>query len=228
MLRLLFLYTIFPKSGDFEDFEKLQNCQNFCTRVLRTLINSFIFVISEEIYDFDDPPVHLTDKTSIVFWYLNKNVRDVLKSPAWKNRLKSGSHPYFCVHNGFCRYFEDQNGLEAHFQKNPAHKLQNFEDYVIEYERRISLRQNSYMNKIKNNRSERSPTPTNSVKSNSSCGSNRRSISPISHRCLRRTILQNKCAWQMQYHFRILKLFGVLHCKNENQILGNLGIIALH
>ena len=110
---------------------------------------------------------------------MNKNVRDVLKSPAWKNRLKTGAFPYFCVYNGFCRYFEDKNGLDAHLRKNPAHRLHNFPEYQKECERRVHLRQNSYMNKIKNqSRSERSPTPTNSIKSNSSNGSRGRSISP--------------------------------------------------
>ena len=120
----------------------------------------------------------LTNKTCITFWYLNKNVRDVLKSPAWKNKLKSGAFPYFCVHNGFCRYFQDKSGLDAHFSKNPAHRLHNFEEYQKEAERRIHLRQNSYMTKIRNHRSERSPTPTNSIKSCSSNGSRGRSISP--------------------------------------------------
>ena len=136
-------------------------------------------IFSEEIYDFDEPPASLTNKTCITFWYLNKNVRDVLKSPAWKNKLKTGAFPYFCVHNGFCRYFQDKNGLDAHFSKNPSHRLHNFEEYQKEAQRRIHLRQNSYMTKIKNCRSERSPTPTNSIKSNSSSnGSRGRSISP--------------------------------------------------
>ena len=107
---------------------------------------------SGEIYSYDDPPSGLTNKICLTFWHLSKEVRNVLTSPAWKDRIKAGEFPYFCMNNGLCRYFEDKNSLDQHYRKNPTHRNVSFSKCKEEATRRVQLRQGSYSKKISRNK----------------------------------------------------------------------------
>lgn len=37
--------------------------------------------------------------------------------------FESGQTPYFCFHDGFCRYFDDRRRLTEHYAKNPTHNI---------------------------------------------------------------------------------------------------------
>lgn len=69
------------------------------------------------------PPPCLTNEFCLTYWYESKEIRNVITSPAWRDRVKNGKVPYFCMFNGrVCRYFEDKKALEKHFDKNPQHR----------------------------------------------------------------------------------------------------------
>ena len=99
---------------------------------------------SGEIYNYDDPPSGLSNKICLTFWHLSKEVRSVLTSPAWKDRIKKSEFPFFCMNNGLCKYFDNKNSLDQHYIKNPSHRNVNFSKCKAEAERRVQLRAGSY------------------------------------------------------------------------------------
>ena len=101
---------------------------------------------SGEIYNYDDPPSGLSNKICLTFWHLSKEVRSVLTSPAWKDRIKKSEFPFFCMNNGLCKYFDNKNSLDQHYIKNPSHRNVNFSKCKAEAERRVQLRAGSYSN----------------------------------------------------------------------------------
>ena len=101
---------------------------------------------SGEIYSYDDPPSGLSNKICLTFWHLSKEVRSVLTSPAWKDRIKKSEFPFFCMNNGLCKYFDNKNSLDQHYIKNPSHRNVNFSKCKEEAARRVQLRSASYSN----------------------------------------------------------------------------------
>ena len=101
---------------------------------------------SGEIYSYDDPPSGLSNKICLTFWHLSKEVRSVLTSPAWKDRIKKSEFPFFCMNNGLCKYFDNKNSLDQHYIKNPSHRNVNFSKCKEEAARRVQLRSGSYSN----------------------------------------------------------------------------------
>ena len=95
---------------------------------------------SGEIYSYDDPPSGLSNKICLTFWHLSKEVRSVLTSPAWKDRIKKSEFPFFCMNNGLCKYFDNKNSLDQHYIKNPSHRNVNFSKCKEEAARRVQLR----------------------------------------------------------------------------------------
>ncbi len=55
-------------------------------------------------------------------WFLSADVRETLASEAWTEKLGEGRRPHFCVHNGFCRYFDTREQLERHWEKKAGHR----------------------------------------------------------------------------------------------------------
>jgi hypothetical protein len=105
-----------------------------------------IFPFCREIYSYDDPPSGLSNKICLTFWHLSKEVRSVLTSPAWKDRIKKSEFPFFCMNNGLCKYFDNKNSLDQHYIKNPSHRNVNFSKCKEEAARRVQLRSGSYSN----------------------------------------------------------------------------------
>lgn len=100
----------------------ISKCLKHKNELTRHLYKVSGFLING-LFEFSDPPPdYLTNKFCLSFWHSSKEIRNVLNSPAWRERVKKGQCPYFCMHNGFCRYFEDRQGLESHFRKNPHHR----------------------------------------------------------------------------------------------------------
>jgi hypothetical protein len=105
-----------------------------------TIVAAVFFNVPDDVFDFEDHPDYLQNPVCVTFWYLSKNVRAVLNSPAWKDRVMSGTTPFFCLKNGFCRYFEDRATLNTHLQKKPDHIITNYFEWQLESDRRVQLR----------------------------------------------------------------------------------------
>ena len=52
------------------------------------------------------------------------------------------------MNDGLCRYFDNKDSLDKHYQKNPSHRNVSFSKCKEEAARRIHLRTSSYSNKI--------------------------------------------------------------------------------
>ena len=81
----------------------------------------FIFVLEDDSSpSIDEPPEYL-NATTKTFWWISQAVRDTLTSAAWKDKVKEGNGPYFCMHEGFCKYFDGKAQLDKHWTKKPEH-----------------------------------------------------------------------------------------------------------
>ena len=76
--------------------------------------------MSEEVYpvDFPDPPYRLRNRTILIYWWINKEVRRILLSSPWSERLReTGQTPFFCFFEGFCACFESKEALDSHYEQ---------------------------------------------------------------------------------------------------------------
>ena len=80
-----------------------------------------ISFFSEDL-SFEEHPKGL-DNFLTPFWYLNLEIRQTLTSPAWKDRVASGLHPFFCFFDGLCKYFDKKKSLTIHLTQNRSHRL---------------------------------------------------------------------------------------------------------
>ena len=104
---------------------RLQGNNHLNTEHARESNGNCISFFSEDL-SFEDHPKLLNDLL-IPFWFLSSEIRETLTSPAWKDRVAKGQNPFFCFHDGFCRYFDTLQKLREHLAKNPTHSLSSSE-----------------------------------------------------------------------------------------------------
>ena len=73
--------------------------------------------------DFDDPPFALRDPSLILIWYTNQTAREIMSRSPWKDLIRRGDRPYFCLHEGFCACLKSNQELKQHYQDFESHRL---------------------------------------------------------------------------------------------------------